>query len=501
MSKSKFVGNVLIITIYAIIAKVLSFVVELLLAVKFGANNQTDVFFMAYGIVQIIWPMITIGIWKVYMPEYKTRISLGRYNEAFSFTNKLLCVFLIIVTVISFMIIIYPPLIIRIFAPGFSPSKIAMCSSMFRILSVMFIFNTITTFYSVILQSHGYWGESQIKEIIQFVPPVIFLLFFTSWYGIEGVSVSIVVGAILSVFVAAYLTRKVYRFRFPQTSLFDKEIIDVLKSVPAACLNAVVNQINGIVDKAFSSGLVIGSLTYLNYGSRFIHLFDGLFSSAISIVLFPHMTELVAKREDIKLKALIRDYLLLILAIMIPVSIFIVAYSFDLIDVAFGYGKFQSGDVSETSMVLMMYAIGLPAMGITVVINDLFYIKKRANELLFTTVVCVVINVILDFLLIRQFGVAALALATSIAYYLALIIKFFMLREDVSIDKQIITSIFYISAISTIGIIVSQLVISLLCLHKIVKLITVFIIFFVVYMVLLISFSNYYRRKIISLVR
>ena len=499
MKTAKLIGNISIIIVYALLAKVLSFVIELLLAAKFGANEQTDIFFMAYGIIQVLYPMISIGIWKVFMPEYKARISLGKEDEADSITSKLLCIFLLIVFVLSILIILYPQLLVKLFAPGFDHTKTAYCGEMLRILSLTFFFNTIATFCAAILQANGRFGRSQLKEVIQHIPPIVFLLFFSATYGINGVSAAIVIGAVLSASVANYLTKEFYIFRPPKTKLFDKDTVDVLKSVPAACLNAIINQINGIIDRAFSSNLVIGALTYLNYGSRLIHLFDGIFSTAISTVLFPHITELVAKCEDTKLKTLIREYLMIISAILVPISCFILIFSSDLINVAFGYGNFNMNDVTDTSKVLMMYAIGLPAMGVTTVINDLFYVRKRANELLSTTIICIVINIILDFILIGNWGVAGLALATSIAYYISLFIKILMLKKDVRIDRQMVKNLIIVIIVSVLAISVSYGIIRYICINKILRLIVLFTISGTVYITALISLNRYYRNLILSL--
>ena len=68
----------------------------MLVATKFGASEETDVYYMVIGIVQICYPMISVGIWKVFLPEYKTRCVKGEYEEANIITNKLIEFFLLI---------------------------------------------------------------------------------------------------------------------------------------------------------------------------------------------------------------------------------------------------------------------------------------------------------------------------------------------------------------------------------------------------------------------
>lgn len=81
-------------------------------------------------------------------------------------------------------------------------------------------------------------------------------------------------------------------------------------------------QLNNIIDKAFSSILNTGAVTYLNYGSKLINLFDGIFSTAVTTAIFPLITEMFAKKEKNKINEFLNNYMFNIAANTIAYQLF-----------------------------------------------------------------------------------------------------------------------------------------------------------------------------------
>lgn len=446
MAGSKIVKNASIVMLFSLVAKFSSFIVELLIASNLGASRETDAFYMVHGIVQIIYPMISVGIWKVYLPEYKTRNVLGNQEAANEITNQLLTIFTFIAGSIILTVLLAPRPIIFLFAPGFDDSALQISENLLRIVIFIIIFNTLATFSSAILQSNEIFSKSQLKEVVFHLPTLIYLVVFQSNSTVTGLAQTIVAGAISSSIVTYWFARSKYRFHFPK-KVVNQDIVTVLKQVPIACLNSIINQLNNIVNKMFASTLPVGAITYLNYGSKLIHLFDGIFSTAISTALFPYVTELIAKQDYEKLRKFLKNYIVMISMIIIPISFIIMLYSNEIVGIIFGHGKFGEDSVRQTALVLFMYSIGLLFMCVTTIINDVFYILKRTKILLWTTILNILFNIALDFSLIKIFGVAGLSLATTISVFLSLTIKFFCIKDifkpDYEIFKLMLTVVFF----------------------------------------------------------
>lgn len=495
MSLKKIFKGISTVMVFSLAAKLISFFVELLVATKYGATKETDVYYMVMGIIQIIYPMISVGIWKVFMPEYKTRSIAENEESANQMTDKLIILFLLVILIATILIYQFPTIVLKIFAPGFTLNKIQMAIPLLRILVFMFVFNCIATFSSAILQSKSMFSKSQIKEVLQYVPPFFLLLFFSDEYGIKGLAIFYLIGALLSSVIEYLLVRKIYRFRFP-LKIFDKSTISILKQVPVACLNSIINQVNNIIDKAFSSGLAVGSVTCLTYGSKLIHLFDGIFSTAVSTAIFPYITEMVAKNNIEKLRQFMKRYMLYIAAVLVPLSSFICLESENIVGAVFGYGKFDNSAINLTALVLLLYGIGLVGMCYTTIVNDILFITKRLQILLITTIINIISNVIFDVLLVDGMQVAGLSLATTISLYLSLGIKIYVIREMMSLDFDFLRNLLGVVCSAAISSLLSAYLYHSFVNNIYLDLIISFILFITVYTVLLMLITSFYKTEL-----
>ena len=84
---NKVVKNVGIILGCSIVAKVLSYIWEATLAAFIGASNQADAFYMTTSIFGILYPILDLGIWKVFLPIYKTKLFEKNYSKAEQIAN------------------------------------------------------------------------------------------------------------------------------------------------------------------------------------------------------------------------------------------------------------------------------------------------------------------------------------------------------------------------------------------------------------------------------
>lgn len=494
--KSVVLKGTVILVLFYIVSKIISFLIEMSIASSFGANLYTDSYYLVDGVIAAVGAMLSIGVWKVFMPEYRIQIVKGNIDKANSITSSLIVIFFILSILLCFLFLCFPSLFIRLFAPGFNDEAIVNAVNILRVLVFIFILGTMTTFPSAILQSRSLFSRSQVKEITTFIPPLFYLLIFGAKYGIMGFVYSILIGYLVAFFSQYILLLPYYKFSLPK-QLFAPEVIKLLKLYPVACINAIINQLNTLVDRMFSSTLFFGSITFLNYGGKIIHLFDGIFSTAISVAMFPHLAEMFVKNSINEFNTFFKKYLSLFCAVLFPVMTMLLISSQDIVSLLFGYGKFDAYSVHNTSRVLFMYAIGLPAMGLSTIVNDVYYLQKKIKVLLFTTILSVVSNVVLDYVFIQYYDVAGLSLATTISIYIALIVKFYMIKEIVTIDRLFVQDLLYILVGCAMGAIVSCVSIRNIEI-AIVSMIAKCSIFVVVYFIV-IQLDKFYRKECIEL--
>jgi murein biosynthesis integral membrane protein MurJ len=466
----------------------------MLTAYSLGASEMSDIYFVIYSIYTIISPMISIGIWKVYMPSYKEKLVLNKENEALDITSKLLVFFLLISLCIIAVINIFPAYTIFIFAPGFNMSAVDVGIPLLRIISILFFLGIIHTFGSAILQANQQFKKSQSKGVIQHIPTLVYLVIFTNKVTIVGLTLSIVFGEVLSAIVMMCYSKPYYRFRLPN-KIFDSETCIILKTIPSACAVSIINQLNGIIDKAFASSLKTGSITCLNYGSKLCYFFDGIFSTAVSTAVFPTLTELLVINDKKKVEEFVGKYLSILSFFIIGVTVYLIAFSNDVVMILFGRGEFDLEAVNLTGLVLLTYSLGLLAMCFNTIVNDVFYIKKATNILLITTVINLALNVFFNALFIKKFGVAGLSLATTASLYITMIIKLAFARRYLIIQKRTFINAFAMIINGVICFVVLSSL-SVLLKNVYIKLFIGAVVLSILFVLLAFSFNKFYRGMI-----
>ncbi|MBQ0142873.1 MAG: hypothetical protein KBT06_08770, partial [Prevotellaceae bacterium] len=366
MPSNKIINGTIVLCVFYLVAKSLSFFVESLIATTFGASIETDAYYLADSVILALSPMLSVGIWKVFMPEYKRLSVKGLINETEILTGNLLVVFGAISLIASLLLFIFSNTVINIFAPGFDEIKTNYASYILKILSPILLLGTAATFPSAILQAQSNFSKSQFKEIVVFFVPFLYLVFALNRgiSNINGLAISLLIGYILAMLLQFYFLRSSAKLRVGR-KIFSKDVVSLLKLYPVACLNSAILQLNSVIDKVFCSTLAVGAITFLNYGTKVINLFNGIFSTTVSVAVFPHIAELSAKDNKDSLNSFLHNYFSVLLCILVPFSLYLTYFSEDIISLLFGHGKFDSKSVLETSIILRTYAIGLIAMGFT----------------------------------------------------------------------------------------------------------------------------------------
>jgi len=206
------------------------------------------------------------------------------------------------------------------------------------------------------------------------------------------------------------------------------------------------------VDRTIASTLVDGSISALYYSNRLVQFPLGAFGIAISIAIFPTLAKQTAKNNIAEFKKSLLFGLKMLLFITIPSAVGLIVLKDSLIRLIYEHGIFSRVATNMTASALLYYSIGLFAYACVRLITMSFYALKDTKTPVKIGIYIVFINIALDLILVRYLAHAGLALATSVAAILNLIILLkvlgdkidgFELKSQVSfLIKIIISSIF-----------------------------------------------------------
>ena len=447
MSQEKSLRNrifkgTIIIVLVGIMAKFASFITEALLAAYLGTTYQSDAYYMIASIQTVIYPMMSIGIWNVFLPLYKSHISKEEKEIAENLTNKSISFFTLISIAVVILLIIFAPFVVSIVAPGFKGDTRELCISLVRISAPMYIFIIASAVYASVLQCHNKFLGSQIREVVSHIPTIIAAVFFYKSFGINAMAIALVVAGVLRLAIELPFVTWGYKYK-PDFKLKSEEFVLMLKRLPSALISAGVAQLNSLVDKAMASTLPTGTVSGLNYGHKLMNVFSGLLSSAIATAMYPQMIELISLNKKDELGKLIVKIINIFCVMMFPITIACILFRTELVSAVFQRGAFDESSTALTSNVFALYCIGLFFVASNTVISNIFYGNGDTKTPMYISLAYLGINVALNLCFIHFLGVNGLALATSLSAIITFILRFQASRKYVILKRRImiITSI------------------------------------------------------------
>lgn len=204
------------------------------------------------------------------------------------------------------------------------------------------------------------------------------------------------------------------------------EIRSLLKLAVPGALAASATQINVFVSSILASG-INGARAWLNAADRLYQLPLGLVGVAIGVALLPALSRAVQAGDSERSQNVMDEAVIFSMALTLPAAAAIIAMPFFLIDGLFTRGEFVTYDAQMTASALLHYGWGVPAFVLARILAPAFFARRDTFGPMKFALVSVVINVVLGVSLFPLIGVAGLAIATSTAAWINVLLMGFSL--------------------------------------------------------------------------
>ncbi|SEF55796.1 putative peptidoglycan lipid II flippase [Caloramator fervidus] len=417
MSKKSIIKGSAIIIVFTILSKFLGFLRETLLAFRFGASYDTDIYTFAMGLVMLIFASIGSGIGTTFIPIFTEFIEKKSKEDRIRFVNNVINIIGIIAIGFILFGIIFSKYIVMLFAPGFRQdfavfNKAVVVS---RMMFISIIFIAMQFIFTGILQSHKEFIAPSFVGVLMNIVIISYLALLSQKFGIYGLTLATILAYFVQfVFLVPKFKKLGYKYEF-YLNFKDENIIRMIKLMVPVIIGVSVSQVNFLVDRMLATTVGEGSIAVLNFANKLNTFVYGIFAVTITTVIYPTLSEYSAKEN---LKAY-RDVLIkginVILVIMFPASIGMMVLRQPIVDIVFKRGAFDSKAAYLTSLALLFYSPGMIFIGVRDVVGRAFYSIKDTKTPMINSVIGVVLNIVLNIILVKFMGVLGLALATSIS--------------------------------------------------------------------------------------
>lgn len=429
---NRIIHGTLVIILISLSAKIIAFVKEALLANYLGTTEKSDAYYMVSSIQQVLYPMLSVGIWKVFLPVYKKNLAQGKSREANEISNKVITFSYLVSILLVLFLYLFAKEIVSVCAPGFDEKTKILCAELVRISAPMYMFIVVAAIYAAMLQCYNKFLGSQIREIITHIPTIVFLIFWYPKYGVRSLAYALIIGGVLRLVVELPFVDWGYKYKV-DFRIKNESFLKMLKRLPAALISEGATQINLLVDKIMGSTFSAGTISGLNYANKLVNVISGLLSSAIATAIYPQMAELVALKKNQELEKIISHIIKLFCIVIIPISTACILFSNKLIEAVYKRGNFDEQSVKLTAGIFACYSIGLLFIACSEIINNVFYAEEDLKTPMYISMINLLVNVTLNIVLSLHYGVNGLAMATSITAIVTFVLRLIWLKKIVVI--------------------------------------------------------------------
>lgn len=405
--------NTMMITM---ISRVLGLLRGTLVAYFFGSSNLTDAYYSAFKISNFFRQLLGEGaLGNTFIPLYHKKKAEQGEEKSKEYIFTVLNMTFFFSLIVSILMIIFAKPIISLVVVGFNEEMKLLAAKLLKLMSFYFLFISLSGMIGSILNNFGYFAIPASTAIFFNLSIIFSAIFLTKYFSIDALAYGVLFGGFLQfivVFIPFMFIIKKYLFKIDFKDIYLKML--GLKLIPML-IGVFARQVNTVVDQFFASFLVIGSITALENASRIYLLPVGVFGVTLSNVVFPNLSKAAANHKKEEIAKILVTALNFLNFLTIPSLFILTFYSRDVIKLIFSYGKFNEEAVKITSEALLFYSLGLIFYVGVQLVSKAYYAVGDNKRPARYSITAIILNIILNFFLVKSMQHKGLALATAIS--------------------------------------------------------------------------------------
>ena len=406
-----------------LLSRIFGYIRDMVIAAFFGAGFYSDAFIAAFRIPNLVRRLFGEGSLSIsFVPVFTQYLTDKGKDEAFEMARsaiKLLSVLLVVITVLG---IVFSPLIVRIFAPGFtgSPEKFTLAVVLTRIMFPYIFFICLVALSMGILNVLGHFAAPALAPVflnIAMILSVYIISIFSadSTSRVYGLAFGVVIGGFLQLALQVpFLIKRQFYF-WQKARIWHPGLKKIVILFFPAIFGSAVYQINTLVITLLASIQTEGSISYLYYADRLVQFPLGIFAISAATAMLPTISRQAAEKDIQAVRDSFAYTLKLVFFLSIPAMVGLIVLRQPIVALLFERGAFGSEATLLTANAVLYYSIGLWAVSGVRIVVFTFYALKDTKTPVYTAAISIIANILLGVILMEPMGHAGLALALSLA--------------------------------------------------------------------------------------
>ncbi len=403
-----------VVIVATLAVKVVATAKEFTVAGIFGRSDALEAFLAAALIPGLLINLIAESVNQALVPTLvRVRVADGRERAQQLLSNTLVCACVLLV-----MASLGMGLTARFFFPligsHFSPGKVNLAVQLFYGLLPVVVLTGVASLCTSVLNITGRFALPALATIATPIAILVGVTLFASRIGIWAMVYGTVAGALLQTIWVGWMMRSGEFQLTLRWHGMSEATQQVLLQCGPVFLSGLVAASGLLIDQAMAAMLPAGSVAALAYAGRFVGVPMALLGGAISSAVTPYFSEMIAHEDWHECGRSLRIWAWSTASVATLVAVVLTAGAQTLVRLIFQHGAFGPQDTSAVSIVLAMYALQIPFFACSRVFYRFLVAMRRTDLILYCGLLNLALDVILNLVLMKRYGVAGISLATSL---------------------------------------------------------------------------------------
>lgn len=371
----------------------------------FGSGLAADAFFVAFRIPNLLRRFVAEGAMNVaFIPVFTEYLTNRSRAEAIQVARVLATSMTVLLVIITVLGIVFAPLSVWLFAPGFSadPEKAALTIQLTRLLFPYIFLVSVSALLGGLLNSLRHFVAPAFSPVLLNLSMIAAALVLAPMLGVPvyAMAAGVLVGGVLQVLIQIPPLHKRGVVLKPDWQPRHAAVRRVLLLMAPTVFGAAVYQVNVMMSTIFASVLPEGSVSYLWYADRVFEFPLGLFPVALGTAALPSFAAQAARRAYGEMRHSVTFAVGLTNLITVPSAVGLWLLATPIVAVLFQRGMFGREQVEMTAWALSAFAVGLWSVSIVRVLIPAFYAMHDTRTPVVTAALSFVANVVFSLMLI-----------------------------------------------------------------------------------------------------
>jgi putative peptidoglycan lipid II flippase len=388
---------------------------EVIQAAFFNTSAAASAFTLASQVPNLFSNLFSqAALSAAFVPVFTDLLQQGRKREAFKLASELFWLILVGLGALTVLWLALAGLVVPLFTGAHIPS--ALTAGLSRVLFPVVLLLSLTGLFVGILQSYDQFTIAALAPAVWNIVIVIGLVALHSRFhgqnAVYAYAIAWLVATVVQFLLIVWAMRGTeFKLSF-SLNWRDRRVRQVLILFLPVTLSIGIINLDIFLNAGFGSLVSSAAPSAINDAFRIYMLPQGIFSVAVSTVLFPTLSRMANNRDVSGMRRTLGNGIRQINLLLIPSAALLAVLAVPITRLVYQHGTFHTQSTDYVSTALFWFAFSLPFAGVNLLLSRTFFALQRPWIPTKLAAINMVVDAIVSIALYKPFGIAGLVIGT-----------------------------------------------------------------------------------------